>query len=80
MVSEKKWIPCKERMPEEREWIGTKKFGTTKSEPVLVTLTGKDLKGNPYSYVKESSFQNGKLLDMDTWHGKFEATAWMPLP
>ena len=26
------WIPITKRLPEEREWIGTKKFGTTKSD------------------------------------------------
>lgn len=28
------WIPCSERMPDEHEWLGTKKFGTTISDEV----------------------------------------------
>ena len=32
------WILCDERMPEEHEWIGTKKFGTTMSDEVYVTF------------------------------------------
>ena len=35
---EQRWIPCNERMPEEHEWIGTKKFGTTISNEVYVTF------------------------------------------
>ncbi len=37
-VSPYRWIPCSERMPEEHEWLGTKKFGTTISDEVYVTF------------------------------------------
>lgn len=36
------WIPCCERLPEEHEWIGTKKFGTTISDEVYVTFETPD--------------------------------------
>lgn len=74
------WIPCSERMPEEREWIGTKKFGTTISDEVLVTF---EVRGE--RFVKPMHFQNGELggMDkhtMDTFYGEWEVVAWKPLP
>ena len=78
---ELQWIPCSERMPEEHEWIGTKKFGTTISDEVYVTFE------NPEEerFVKHISFQNGKLSSFD--QSKIDAfykgsvpIAWMPLP
>ena len=74
------WIPCSKRMPEENEWIGTKKFGTTISDKVLVTFESKGK-----SFVKPVHFQNGELrgLDrqiMDTCYDGWKAVAWMPLP
>ena len=74
------WIPCSERMPEETEWIGTKNFGTTISDKVLVTFESKGER-----FVKLIHFQNGELggLDkqtMDTFYGEWKAVAWMPLP
>ena len=74
------WIPCSERLPEETEWIGTKKFGTTISDKVLVTFESKGER-----FVKPIHFQNGELggLDkqtMDTFYGEWKAVAWMPLP
>ncbi len=75
------WIPCEERMPEEHEWIGTKKFGTTISDEVYVTFENE--KGE--RFCKHLSFQNGKLsrydqFHMDTWHKGSKPIAWMPLP
>lgn len=74
------WIPCSERMPEEREWIGTKKFGTTISDSVLVTFESRGER-----FVKLIRFQNGELGDMDkrtmdAFHGEWKAVAWMPFP
>ena len=74
------WIPCSERLPEEREWIGTKKFGTTISDEVLVTFESRGER-----FVRPIHFQNGELggMDkhtMDAVHGEWKAVAWMPLP
>ena len=78
---EPQWILCDERMPEEHEWIGTKKFGTTISDEVYVTFENE--KGE--RFCKHLSFQNGKLsrydqFHMDTWFKGSKPIAWMPLP
>ena len=75
------WIPCSERMPEEHEWIGTKKFGTTISDEVYVTFENE--KGE--RFCQHMSFQNGELsrydqFHMDTWFKGSKPIAWMPLP
>ena len=78
---ETRWIPCSERMPEEHEWLGTKKFGTTISDEVYVTFEND--KGE--RFCKHMQFQNGELssydqLHMDTWYKGSKPIAWMPLP
>jgi len=78
---EPKWIPCEERMPEEHEWIGTKKFGTTISDEVYVTFENE--KGE--RFCQHMKFQNGELsrydqFHMDTWFKGSKPIAWMPLP
>jgi len=75
------WIPCSERMPEEHEWIGTKKFGTTISDEVYVTFENE--KGE--RFCRHMKFQNGELsrydqFHMDTWFKGSKPIAWMPLP
>lgn len=80
-VSPYRWIPCSERMPEEHEWIGTKKFGTTISDEVYATFENE--KGE--RFCKHMQFQNGKLsrydqFHMDTWFKGSKPIAWMPLP
>ena len=80
-VSPYRWIPCSERMPEEHEWIGTKKFGTTISDEVYVTFENE--KGE--RFCKHLSFQNGELSRhdqflMETWFKGSKPIAWMPLP
>ena len=74
------WIPVNERLSEEHEWIGTKTFGTTISDKVLVTF---DVDGT--RFVKPLSLQNGKLSrpdaqTMDVFHKGWKMLAWMPLP
>ena len=74
------WIPCSERLPEEREWIGTKQFGTTISDIVLITF---DVHGE--KFVKPMSLQNGELSradkkTMDAFYKDWNMLAWMPLP
>ncbi len=78
---EQRWIPCGERMPEEREWIGTKRFGTTISDEVYVTFERPD--GG--RFVKHMCFQNRKLSNydqdiIDAFHKGAVPVAWMPLP
>ena len=75
------WIPCSRKMPEEHEWIGTKKFGTTISDEVYVTF--ENPKGE--RFTKHLSFQNGKLANFD--QGTIDAfykgsvpIAWKPKP
>ena len=79
--AEKSWIPVTERMPEEHEWLGTKRFGTTKSDEVYVTF--ENPKGQ--RFCMHLSFQNGKLsaFDQSTIDAFFKGSrpiAWMPLP
>ena len=74
------WVPCGERLPEEHEWIGTKKFGTTISDKIHITF---DVNGE--RFVKTLSLQNGELsnqekLFMDTFYKGWKMIAWMPLP
>jgi len=81
MDVEPKWIPCSEKMPEEREWIGTKDFGTTISDEVYVTFESP--KGE--RFCKHLSFQNGKIsrydqMKIDTFHKGAIPIAWMQLP
>ena len=78
---ESSWIPCSERMPEEHEWMGTKKFGTTISDEVYVTFENE--KGE--RFCKHMTFQNGELSRydkayMEAWYKGSKPIAWMPLP
>ena len=78
---EPQWILCDERMPEEHEWLGTKKFGTTISDEVYVTFENE--KGE--RFCQHMKFQNGELsrydqFHMDTWFKGSKPIAWMPLP
>lgn len=75
------WTRCDERMPKEHEWLGTKRFGTTKSDEVYVTF--ETPKGE--RFCKHVSFQNGKVSGYDQ---RFidaickgsRPVAWKPLP
>ena len=78
---EQRWIPCSERLPEEYEWIGTKRFGTTISDEVYVTF--ENPKGE--RFCQHLSFQNGKLSGfdqsaIDAFYKGSKPIAWMPLP
>ena len=81
LESEPHWIPCSERMPEEHEWIGTKKFGTTISDEVYVTFERPD----GQRFTKHISFQNGELSSfdkrsMEVWYNDAKPIAWMLKP
>ena len=78
---EQRWILCSERLPDEHEWLGTKKFGTTISNEVYVTFEAPD----GQRFAKHISFQNGKLSPVDeqrmkVWFKGAKPIAWMPLP
>ena len=78
---EAEWILCSKKMPEEREWIGTKQFGTTISDEVYVTFEAPD----GQRFAKHISFQNGKLSPADeqrmkVWFKGARPIAWKPLP
>lgn len=81
IVPEQKWILCSDRMPEEHEWIGTKRFGTTISDEVYVTFEAPD----GQRFADHISFQNGKLSRSDehkmrvVYNGA-KPIAWQPLP
>lgn len=80
-VKAQKWIPCSEKLPEEHDWLGTKKFGTTISDEVYVTF--ENPKGE--RFCKHLSFQNGKLSafdqsTIDAFYKGSKPIAWMPLP
>ena len=75
------WIPCSDRMPEEHEWIGTKRFGTTISDEVYVTFEAPD----GQRFADHISFQNGKLSRSDEHRMKVlykgaKPIAWKPQP
>lgn len=81
LPSAQRWIPCSERMPEEHEWIGTKRFGTTISNEVYVTFETPDGE----RFAEHINFQNGKLSSVDeqhmkVWYKGAKPIAWMPLP
>ena len=72
-----KWIPVTEALPEEREWLGTKRF----SDVVYVTF--ENPKGE--RFCKHLRFQNGKLSGydqsaIDAFYPEAKPIAWMPLP
>lgn len=79
-TNESEWIPCSKRLPEEHEWIGTKKFGTTISDKVHITF---DVNGE--RFVRVMSLQNGELSNsdkktMDVFYKGWKMLAWKPLP
>lgn len=81
LMSEPHWISCSKRMPEEREWIGTKTFGTTISDEVYVTFEAPD----GQRFADHINFQNGKFSRSDEQRMKViykgaKPIAWMPLP
>ena len=80
-LEQSKWTLCNNCMPEEREWIGTKRFGTTISDEVYVTFEAPD----GQRFTDHISFQNGKLSRSDAekmrvWYKGAKPIAWMPLP
>lgn len=78
---EQDWIPCSERMPEEREWIGTKKFGTTISDEVYVTLeTTGGKRFCDHIRFQNEKFSISKQAELDAISKGTKPIAWKPLP
>lgn len=80
-MHDNQWVLCSKRLPEERKWIGTKKFGTTISDEVYVTLETTDGK----RFCDHIRFQNGKFslskqAELDAIDKGIKAIAWMKLP
>jgi len=78
---EQHWVLMSEKMPEEHEWLGTKRFGTTKSDEVYVTFESP----NGERFCQHLSFQNGGLSAydqsiIDALYKGSKPVAWMPLP
>lgn len=74
------WTPCSEGLPKEHEWIGTKRYGTTISDKILITFNADGKK-----IIDTMRLQNGKLAThnkyvMDICFQNWEMIAWMPLP
>ena len=81
ILEQGRWIPVTERLPEEREWIGTKHFGTTISDEVYVTFEAP----SGERFAKHIMFQNGRLSSydqrvVDTVFKGAKPIAWKPLP
>ncbi len=79
-VQQVEWIPVSERLPEEKEWIGTEKFGTTMSDEIIITF---EVDG--HRFVRVMCLQNGDLglsdkHTMDAFYNGWRMIAWMPLP
>ena len=80
-LEQSKWTRCNDCMPEEHEWIGTKRFGTTISDEVYVTFEAP----GGQRFADHINFQNGKLSRSDEHRMKVvykgaKPIAWMPLP
>lgn len=77
LPSAQRWIPCSERMPEEKDAGILKKLGINKrSDTVLVTVR-----------VKEARITDHARTNDGIWHWELEyvfpdheVVAWMPLP
>ena len=74
------WTPVSEGLPKEKEWIGTKKFGTTKSDNIFITF-----EADGHRFIRLMSLQNGEPSSSDkfilnTLYEDWKMIAWMPLP
>ena len=68
-------------MPKEREWIGTKRFGTTISDEVYVTFETWD----GQRFCEHCRFQNGEIslskrMEVDAISKGAKPVAWCELP
>jgi len=74
---EQQWIPCSERLPDEKDAGILKKLGIEKmSEDVLATV---DIKGERMT-VTACTYDGEWIWDMKYTFPDFKVVAWMPLP
>ena len=74
---EPKWIPCSERLPEEKDARILKKLGTSKrSDYVLITV---DVKGERMTSVG-CTYDGIWNWDKKYAFPDYKVIAWMPLP
>ena len=74
---EPQWIPCSERLPEEKDAGILKKLGTNKrSDYVLATVKTK----GEYMAVKACTYDGVWNWDMKYAFPDYEIIAWMPMP
>ena len=77
LLAEQRWIPCSERLPEERDAGILKKLGTSKrSDYVLITV---DVKGERMTYVG-CTYDGIWNWDKKYAFPDYKVIAWMPLP
>ncbi len=76
-LTEAKWIPCSERLPEEKDAGILKKLGTNKqSDYVLATVEVKSVRMTVTAYTYDGKWDwNMKYVFPD-----YKVIAWMPLP
>jgi len=81
LEKQNEWVLCSERMPKEREWIGTKRFGTTISDEVYVTFEA----SSGERFCEHCTFQNGKIspsmqISINAISKGAKPIAWRELP
>lgn len=76
-----KWIPVSEGLPEEHEWLGTKRFKTTISDFVYVTFeTPNGTKFTDYIRLQNGKPSISKQFELDAISKDIKLTAWMLPP
>ena len=75
------WIPVSEGLPEEHEWLGTKRFKTTISDFVYVTFeTPNGTKFTDYIRLQNGKPSISKQFELDAISKDIKLTAWMLPP
>ena len=83
-MTEMKWIPVTERLPEEHESVFAKIYATEKWEPHMFRMTSDDVLAvvkfeDGSSKVKVVRTTDGEYRLLNVFRAK-EVTHWMPLP
>lgn len=75
------WIPVSKGLPEEHEWLGTKRFKTTISDFVYVTFeTPNGTKFTDYIRLQNGKPSISKQFELDAISKDIKLTAWMLPP